>query len=910
MFIEEDEYLAHYGILRRSGRYPWNSGKNENKPQSHINRTFIDTIDNLRKQGLTPVEICRGFDIKDKDGNITESFSTTELRRAYSIAKHEEKAALISQIQRLKEKGVSTTEIGRRVGKNESTIRSLLAPGQAEKSNAAFNIADMLRQEVKDRKYIQIGEGVHHHVGVSKTVFDNAVGILKEKGYAIHTVGVEQLGTGKKTNVKVLAAPGTSWKTVNHNIDKIQMINHYTEDFGRSTLGIAPPLAINPKRVAVKYKEDGGDKADGVIYLRPGVKDLDMGKSTYAQVRIQVGDGHYIKGMAVYKKDLPPGTDVEFHTSKSKKDLGPNKMDALKPLQRTEDGNVDMENPFGSSISRQIVEKDKHGKERCTSALNIVNEEGNWRDWSNNLSSQFLSKQTPKLAKEQLDKTYEQKLKEFDRISKLTNNELRSKLLIEFGDSCDSSAVHLEAAAMSRTRGHHVILPVNSLKENEIFAPNHNDGDVVVLVRHPHGGTFEIPRLTVNNKNQEARRLIGPQAIDAVGIHHKVAERLSGADFDGDTVLVIPDPHKKVVDSPALERLKGFDPRAEYKGYPGMKVMKKSQSGTEMGNITNLITDMTVRNAPFSEIARAVRHSMVVIDAHKHELNYKQSALDHGIAQLKEKYQGGARKGASTLLSKATSDQHVPVRTERKASKGGPIDKKTGKRVYEYAQPTVGKDGRVYKPRQEPIHKLALTDNAHTLSSGTPIEKIYADHSNKLKQLANDARKVGVNTPPSKKSPSAKVVYKKEYEELRAALHLAERNAPLERQAQIIANANYHLRLNANPDMDAERKKKVKFQALTEARNRMNAKKDPIEITPRQWEAIQAGAISPSMLNKIFAHANMDKVQEYARPKPKMLTPSKVAQAKTLIDNGYTRSEVASRLGVSLSTLDRELSNA
>ena len=67
------------------------------------------------------------------------------------------------------------------------------------------------------------------------------------------------------------------------------------------------------------------------------------------------------------------------------------------------------------------------------------------------------------------------------------------------------------------------------------------NGERVVLIRHPHGGTFEIPELTVNNKNPDARKIVGTiKSQDAIGIHHKVAEHLSGADFDGDTVLVIP----------------------------------------------------------------------------------------------------------------------------------------------------------------------------------------------------------------------------------------------------------------------------------------------------------------------------------------------------------------------------------
>jgi hypothetical protein len=137
---------------------------------------------------------------------------------------------------------------------------------------------------------------------------------------------------------------------------------------------------------------------DGVIFVRPGVKDLSMGAAPYAQVRIAVDGTHYLKGMAVYKDDLPPGVDLQFNTNKS--DTG-NKLDAMKEVKRNkDDGSVDMDNPFGASISHQIGDRDHTGKiTKLTSVMNIVNEEGKWSEWSRNLSSQMLSKQRPALAK-------------------------------------------------------------------------------------------------------------------------------------------------------------------------------------------------------------------------------------------------------------------------------------------------------------------------------------------------------------------------------------------------------------------------------------------------------------------------------------------------------------------------------
>lgn len=120
---------------------------------------------------------------------------------------------------------------------------------------------------------------------------------------------------------------------------------------------------------------------------------------------------------------------------------------------------------------------------------------------SKNLSSQFLSKQPIQLIKKQLDLTYADAADEFSEICSLNNPTVKRKLLLDFADECDSAAVHLKAAALPR-QSTQVILPLNAMKETEIFAPNYRDGEKVVLIRYPHGGTFEIPELTVNNKTR------------------------------------------------------------------------------------------------------------------------------------------------------------------------------------------------------------------------------------------------------------------------------------------------------------------------------------------------------------------------------------------------------------------------
>lgn len=911
--ITPSDEFYHYGTPRRSGRYPYGSGGEENIG-SQRNQAFLDRVTALRKQGLTEGQIAEGF-----------GMNTTQLRAAKSIAKNAQKAADIAMVERLAAKGMSNVAIAERMGlAGESSVRALRADGVKDRTDVLQTTANMLKDNVDKKGFIDIGTGVETHLGISRTKLDTAVAVLKEQGYSVHTVQVDQIGTaaGNKTAIKVLAPPGTEYRDIAMATEKIQQIKEYSQDGGRSFLGIQPPLSVSSKRIAVKYAEDGGTEADGVIYVRPGVKDISIGDNRYGQVRIAVDGTHYLKGMAVYKDDLPDGVDLMFNTNKS--DTG-NKLDAMKELKN------DPDNPFGATV-RQITDP-KTGK--VTSAMNIVGHkegsgvEGSWDTWSRNLPSQFLSKQSPALAKTQLDKTYSKKREDLDEIMALTNPAVKKKLLEAYADGADSSAVHLKAAALPR-QSTHVILPVNSMKPTEIYAPNFDNGERVALVRFPHGGTFEIPELTVNNRNAAAKKLLG-QAKDAVGIHHSVAERLSGADFDGDTVLVIPNKDGKIKSTPALQKLKNFDPKREYAPYDGMRTMdggiydaklrkavfpegKKPSSrtkGFEMGNVSNLITDMTIKGAPPDEIARAVKHSMVVIDAEKHNLNWKQSALDNNIPQLKEKYQGAKDAGSATLISRASSRLDVNRRTLRPAKDGGHIDKETGELIY---KPTdehwVNKKGKV-EYRKERSTKLAEAKNAHDLVSkpGTKMEAIYADHSNRMKALANEARLAYVNTKSTPYSPAAKKAFAPEVKSLNEKLALAYRNRPLERQAQVIANSTVRAKQQANPNMDADELKKIKAQALAEARLRTGAEKQQIMITDTEWSAIQAGAISNHKLEEILQNADVDRVRQLATPKADILmTSHKQRRAEALLASGATQADVARALGVSLSTLKKSLS--
>jgi predicted transcriptional regulator len=893
MIITEEEYLAHYGTPRHSGRYPWGSGGwgDSNKEDTNTrNQVFSQRVRELKAKGMSEADIAKGM-----------GMSTTQLRATISIEKNQQRQSDIAQAQRLKEKGYSTNAIAKRMGQPESTVRNYLKQGENANNDILISTSNMLKSQVDEKGFIDVGKGVENYLGVSSTRLDTAVEMLKQQGYEVHAVNVRQIATGKDTRMKILGLPGSTQKEVWQNPEKIQQISNFSEDGGKSYTKPSGPLAIDKKRVDVVYGPDGGAKADGVIYVRPGVSDVSLGGTPYAQVRVQVGDGHYLKGMAMYKDGLPTGVDLQFNTSKH--DTG-NKLDAMKPLS------TDPDLPFGS-ITRQIVDRPGHRDAKPISVMNIVGGkegepesgavEGNWDTWTRSLSSQMLSKQSPMLAKSQLDMTYEQRQNIYENINSLTNPTVRKRLLNDFADATDSAAVDLKAAAMPG-QAVKVLLPVQSLPSTQVYAPSFKNGDVVVLIRHPHGGTFEIPELVVNNNHSDARKLLG-NARDAIGINHEVAKHLSGADFDGDTVLVIPNRSRKIITTPALAELKNFDPHTAYPAHPGMKPMRNTQ--TEMGIISNLITDMTIQGASHDKIARAIKHSMVVIDAEKHDLNYRLSYNENNIKALKEEYQRqpDGKGGAATLISRAGAEVRVPEFRPRSQKSGGPISKTTGEKVYE---PTGRVHWRTGKPIQSKVERLAITPDARTLSSGTTMELYYAQHSNKLKAMANEARLTAIKTPPSKYNPSAKRAYHSEVASLDSKLALSKSNAPLERQAQLIANSTVKTKRNYNPGMDAKTETKIKYQALEEARRRTGANKKKIVITDKEWEAIQAGAISNSKLSEILTHANMDVVRDHAAPKDKILmTNAKTLRAQAMLASGYSRADVAAALGVSLSTLDR-----
>ena len=974
--------LAHYGIKRRSGRYPWGSG---DFPYQH-DRDFLSRVEELKKQGWT-----------ETAENIKKEFglTTKEYRNEKTIAKDQRRMLDVARVKSLQADGLNPTEIGKIMGKNESSIRSLLNAEAESRMLKTQSTVDFLKKQVDEKKMVDVGTGIERELNISKERLDLALYYLEKKeGYPVYKGGIPQAtNPGKQTNQRVLCVPGTEHKEI-YNYDQVKTLNDYVSQDGGDTYvkKYTYPSSLDSKRLKIRYAEEGGIEKDGIIELRRGVDDLSLGTSRYSQVRILVDGTHYLKGMAVYSDDMPDGVDVIFNTNKKKGTpaLGPKDNTVLKNIKK------DPDNPFGSLIKDveqggQYWYDDKNTGEKKLGLINKTRDENDWSEWKNALPSQFLSKQSKTLAEKQLNLAKADKYEEYDAIKSLDNPTIKKHLLYKFADECDSAAVHLQAAALPGQK-YHVIIAVPSMKDTEVYAPNYENGTKLALIRYPHAGPFEIPVLTVNNKHKVSRDLLGTDRQDAITINNKVAERLSGADFDGDTVMCIPTDDKfgkvKITRTDPLKDLEGFDPKLSYGAdkitvdsdgsehlyRAGHEFKRLKATGLEMGKVSNLINDMTLAGANDTEKAKAVKHSMVIIDAEKHGLDWKQSEIDNDIAYLKKKYQNGG--GASTIISKAKGQYSVPKRQgspkvnikgkewyDPTKPEGSLVyktaddlyypdrsySKKTGimtirtldgkkiqynvadKDAYDKYNPVkrvdpdtgvvtyTDKSGKIsyrVKTRTQVSTNMAETDDAYTLVSKArhPMEILYADYANSMKSLANQARMEATRTGKIKFDKEAKEEYKTEVYSLNRKLNDALLNATRERAAQRMAAATVKSKQTADPDMKPGDIKKTGQQALSKYRSELGSvsrRKRNIDITDREWEAIQKGAISEATLNKILNNTDIDKLRERAMPKTTtQLSSAKIARIKAMSNSNYSLSEIATKMGISTSTVSKYLKGA
>ena len=992
--------LEHFGVAhdddppgRGSGRYEFGSGE---RIFQHSWEAYA-RYRKLKKSGMSDTLIAKslGFYKTDRFGNpiLDENGepqgNTALLRANVQIMKNEVRNESVQRAMELKEtidpdtgKFYTNEKIGQMLGGvGESTVRNWLSnEGAIENAGKSNEAANRLKEMVDEYGYIDIGRGTELELGISHDRLKVVQEMLKQEGYEVYELKTNQVGmNGEQTTTLVLCPQGASFQDMINNRYDIVPVTDPNGDTTLTRLGLRDPVRVAQDRINIRYDEDGGSNKDGMVEIRavrgedgqlyPACDDLSLGNAKYAQVRIAVEGDKYIKGMAVYNEDLPNNVDILVNSNKSVKDGFNN---ALKDMKD------DPDNPFGATVCQSDY-IDKNGNKQL-SAINIVGDiygkdlhaEGAWGEWSRNLPSQFLGKQSEALIKQQLLLKVQEKQQELDEIMKLNNPVVKKQMLLDFADGCDGAATDLKAAPLPGQRVH-VILPVDSLKDTEVYAPNYPSGTTLALVRFPHAGPFETPVVKVNNGNKEALSFM-KDAQDAIGINSRTASILSGADFDGDTVIVIPMTRKnskgefeKVVNIKGINNgqeklpgLDGFDPKKAYPGVdsdgnklPGVKrLMDKRTKGIEMGVVSNLITDMSIKGCEDpEELARAVKYSMVVIDAEKHKLNYLQAEKDYNIKELKEKYQSNAdgSHGVSTILSRAGADTPVPKR-----SIGYDIDPDTGKKVYKekanneyevekpvkvlapkgytytdsegkthkskYLKDENGKDvvqtdpktGKVVyektgdtKTRTQNVSRMSTVDDARDLMSDYPSNKeiLYADYANKMKALANESRKAYLAVPSEKIDPAAKKKYAAEVDSLNAKLNEALKNAPLERYAQRLANQTIATKKDENPDMSKEELKRVKGQALTAARNRVGASKHRINFTEKEWEAINAHAIGESKLTLMLKNANADNYKALATPRTSRISLATATRIQGLLNAGWTREQIENAGYASMDTI-------
>ena len=921
---EYNDWLAHVGVDHTkgnpgSGRYEWGSGEH---PYQRSGFSYDDYMD-MVKAGYSQAEIAEHFNM-DNVG---------ELRDNRSIALAYKRQDDVRRATELYNSGLGYSAIGKEMGIPESSVRSLLQNKAAQETkNAIFSTADILKESVDEKSVIDIGSGTEQILGVSPTRYKSAIRALENAGYSTYNLYANQLGSqNQQTTIRVLAKPGMTQEEVTEFLKNseigLPLIEVHSQDNGLTFYGIEKPKSIDSKRVGVGYDPE----KDGLVEIRRGVEDVSLGKNNYAQVRVAVDDKYYIKGMAVYSDNLPDGIDILVNT---KKPEGTplhgvdSEHSVLKELKTKNDGSIDWDNPFGAAIKMkngvtvgQRHYTDENGKDQL-SVINIINEEGDWSGWKKTLSSQMLSKQSRELIKDQLDISIKAKQQEFEEINDIQNPTVRKRLLYSFADECDSAAADLSAAALPR-QASHAIIPIKSLKDDEVYAPNYRNGEKVILIRYPHAGTFEIPELTVNNNNAEGKRILGEHARDAIGITQKTAQKLSGADFDGDTVLVIPNNSGKIAvnNSAKYRELNNFDPGIYYN--PKLPKMPDKTKQQMMGITTNLIADMTLKGAPAEDLIPAVKYSMVVIDAQKHSLDYKQAYKDYGIAKLNEKYRGDARAGASTIITRAGSPDYINQRKPAKSNKEkgiiNGIDILTGNKVYEdtgkikWSPIKDKKTGEItgWKQtlKQDKVEKMYLVDDAFNLVGNLddPKERLYANFANTMKSLARESRKIAVNTENLKKNPDSVKTYAKEVASLNSKLKKVKSNKYLERQAQILGNKRYYA-AKRDGNYSSDQLKRLQNECIAGARLSIGAKKPTIEITPREWAAIDAGAVSSNILTEIINNTSLDTIRNYTMPRQtqrNLVSYTDECLIRSMAARpGVTQAEIADAMGLSTSTIN------
>lgn len=133
------------------------------------------------------------------------------------------------------------------------------------------------------------------------------------------------------------------------------------------------PTVLSKDRILVIVCEE----KDGVIELRRGVPDLYLGVGVnYAQSRILVDSGSYIKGMAVYSDDIPGDFDVVVNVRDEQRAF--NELDYKCAFSK-----------YSCQKLKQRFYEDPETGDIKLSPINIINDDGDWKEWEKEFSSKI-----------------------------------------------------------------------------------------------------------------------------------------------------------------------------------------------------------------------------------------------------------------------------------------------------------------------------------------------------------------------------------------------------------------------------------------------------------------------------------------------------------------------------------------
>ena len=236
----QDDILMHYGVKRRSGRYPWGSGDN---PFQH-GGDFLSRVEELQSQGKSEKEIAEEL-----------KMSTTDLRMQVRVAKHERRMVLADRAKSLREEGKTLDEIAKIMGyNNDSSVRALLNENTATNKNKARQTAERLKQELAEKGALDVGTGAERELGVSSGVLQEALFILETEGYNRFGVGVPQVNNPKnRTITPIISVPDIDQRQVYQDLSLVKSVGEYhSTDGGESWDKREYPASISSDRVKIR----------------------------------------------------------------------------------------------------------------------------------------------------------------------------------------------------------------------------------------------------------------------------------------------------------------------------------------------------------------------------------------------------------------------------------------------------------------------------------------------------------------------------------------------------------------------------------------------------------------------------------------------------------------------------------